>query len=298
MDPFKVLGVTREAPPEVIRAAYGAWVKRYHPDHPDHPEDALSTMQNVNEAYDILRDPEKRAAYERAAKDASADTEATTPRAPGQGQPTVNFCPDPIRRTVRDIGYEILFLGGSVSSVREWIDCETRVVTEHRPFSRNGHAVKICPTPRQQVWVRTDSREVLLEQAGTVLPIACGHAVTLVCVRQQRSSRHDPLPVVLVNLHTGRWFGLGTLGRAVGQVMPVTAVAKDAAKIGAVMLAGISIIFAALMLTHRVIPWLLGAFFVVPLLWNIAPLIARTTHDALEFDVRQAIATVGLSGNH
>lgn len=61
-DPYKVLGVTPNASQEEIKKAYRQMAKKYHPDlHPNDPN-ANSRMNEINEAYDMLTNPEKYAA--------------------------------------------------------------------------------------------------------------------------------------------------------------------------------------------------------------------------------------------
>jgi molecular chaperone DnaJ len=58
-DPYKVLGVSHDATKEEIKKAYRKKAKEYHPDlHPNDP-DATQKMNEVNEAYDMLNNPEK-----------------------------------------------------------------------------------------------------------------------------------------------------------------------------------------------------------------------------------------------
>ncbi|MHA7113808.1 J domain-containing protein [Pseudomonas promysalinigenes] len=53
------LKVSRDAPPEVIRAAYKSLTQKYHPDRNPDPQ-AAKIMLLLNEAYEVLSDPEKR----------------------------------------------------------------------------------------------------------------------------------------------------------------------------------------------------------------------------------------------
>lgn len=54
------LKVARNAPPEVIRAAYKTLSQKYHPDrNPDSP-DAIRIIQIINTAYEVLSDPVRR----------------------------------------------------------------------------------------------------------------------------------------------------------------------------------------------------------------------------------------------
>lgn len=61
-DPYKVLGISRGASQDEIKKAYRRKAKEYHPDlHPNDPT-ATKKMNEVNEAYDMLTNPEKYAA--------------------------------------------------------------------------------------------------------------------------------------------------------------------------------------------------------------------------------------------
>ncbi|MFN8628816.1 MAG: J domain-containing protein [Chloroflexota bacterium] len=64
-DPYKVLQVDPEAEREVIEAAYRRLARKYHPDVSTEP-DSHDKMIAINQAWEQLRDPAKRAAVDRA----------------------------------------------------------------------------------------------------------------------------------------------------------------------------------------------------------------------------------------
>ncbi len=66
-DYYQTLGVARDAKPEDIKKAFRKLARKYHPDVSKDP-DAEARMKEVNEAYAVLSDPEKRAAYDQLGK--------------------------------------------------------------------------------------------------------------------------------------------------------------------------------------------------------------------------------------
>ncbi|NMJ40807.1 molecular chaperone DnaJ [Roseomonas sp. JC162] len=64
-DYYEVLGVTRDANEEALKKAYRKLAMKYHPDRNQGDADAEARFKELNEAYDVLKDGEKRAAYDR-----------------------------------------------------------------------------------------------------------------------------------------------------------------------------------------------------------------------------------------
>lgn len=64
IDYYKILGVDRNIPQKDVRAAYRKRAKLFHPDlHPNDPK-AKAKFQALNEAYEVIGDPDKRAKYD------------------------------------------------------------------------------------------------------------------------------------------------------------------------------------------------------------------------------------------
>jgi molecular chaperone DnaJ len=62
---YSVLGVERGASDDDIKKAYRKLAMTYHPDRNNGSKDAEEKFKEITEAYDVLRDPDKRAMYDR-----------------------------------------------------------------------------------------------------------------------------------------------------------------------------------------------------------------------------------------
>lgn len=67
---YELLGVARDADGATIKSAYRRMAKEYHPDRHGGCKENEDKFKAVNEAYDCLKDPQKRAAYDRFGHDA------------------------------------------------------------------------------------------------------------------------------------------------------------------------------------------------------------------------------------
>lgn len=69
IDYYKVLGVDKNASQDEIKKAYRKLARKHHPDINPNDKDAQKKFQEINEANEVLSDPEKRKKYDQYGKD-------------------------------------------------------------------------------------------------------------------------------------------------------------------------------------------------------------------------------------
>ena len=69
VDYYKILGLDKSATPKDIKNAYRKLARKFHPDLNPNNADAKSNFQQINEANEVLSDPEKRKKYDQYGKD-------------------------------------------------------------------------------------------------------------------------------------------------------------------------------------------------------------------------------------
>lgn len=69
IDYYKILGINKNASEQEIKAAYRKLARKYHPDLNPNDKDSKRKFQEINEANEVLSDPEKRKKYDQYGKD-------------------------------------------------------------------------------------------------------------------------------------------------------------------------------------------------------------------------------------
>ena len=99
-DYYETMGAGRDAKPDESQRSYRRLARKFHPDVSEEP-DAEERFKEAQEAYEVLKDPEKRAAYDRFGAEWKAGQEF---RPPPDWEPDVGF------------------VGGGYTDVREFSD--------------------------------------------------------------------------------------------------------------------------------------------------------------------------------
>ena len=87
-DYYEVLGVARDADEKALKSAYRKLAMKYHPDKNPDNADAEHKFKEVSEAYETLKDPQKRAAYDQLGNNWRAGQEFRPPPGWQSGRPS------------------------------------------------------------------------------------------------------------------------------------------------------------------------------------------------------------------
>lgn len=98
LNPYKILKISRDAPDEVIRAAYKVLASKYHPDKNPGDEISARIMQQINDAYALLSDPIQRSAYDR---NSTGNTDSPATEQPNSDSKRVTIYCRNCRRALR-----------------------------------------------------------------------------------------------------------------------------------------------------------------------------------------------------
>src|SRR5579871_3667886 len=69
IDYYKILGINKNASEEEIKKAYRKLARKHHPDLNPNDKEANKKFQQINEANEVLSDPDKRKKYDQYGKD-------------------------------------------------------------------------------------------------------------------------------------------------------------------------------------------------------------------------------------
>jgi curved DNA-binding protein len=92
-DYYKILGISKSASEEDIKKAYRKLARKLHPDLNPNDKEANKKFQQINEANEVLSDPEKRKKYDQYGEDWKNAEQFEKARSPGGGQRTTSENP-------------------------------------------------------------------------------------------------------------------------------------------------------------------------------------------------------------
>jgi DnaJ-class molecular chaperone len=164
MNPYEVLGVARDASMDEIKQAYRQLAKELHPDRNPDDEAAAERFKDVNAAYDVLSDPDKRARHESAGwsnwRDPDFEDGFEPWRKPGgrKRAPDENFGPG---NTVADLYGDIAGNRRGRGGTSMWLKGEDMAEVLRISFMEAAHGT------RKMVRLITEDREEVAVPPGT-----------------------------------------------------------------------------------------------------------------------------------
>jgi curved DNA-binding protein CbpA len=138
MNPYAVLGLAQDADGVVIRAAWKALIAKYHPDLTDDPASDRRASE-INQAYAILGDPDRRAAFDRGRTSRPASIaliEVRTDAAPAAlTEARVTPPRRSVKRRIADIAFTaaLLATAGATAVAIQWFDDSQQAIASHAP---------------------------------------------------------------------------------------------------------------------------------------------------------------------
>src|SRR5580658_5137803 len=82
IDYYQTLGVAKTASDKDIKNAYRKLARKYHPDLNPNDKEANKKFQELNEANEVLSDPEKRMKYDQYGSDSQKSSQVKNPKKP------------------------------------------------------------------------------------------------------------------------------------------------------------------------------------------------------------------------
>jgi len=282
-DHYAILGVARDAPIEVIRAAYRVLVQKYHPDRNRDPE-AGGRAEEINTAYAVLKDPGARARYDQ-----------ELPRAAGEAPVYTGDCP-PASTVLRSVGsttYELLFEDGVVRENAEWVYYSQKVKYDGRPFIGAGRYLATEGIPKQRVWLQMPRGDQFVDRSGELLPVTSGQPITLVSLHHP-GSRASTVAVAIVNRATGQWFELANLFQLANGLLTGSQRLRQGIRVFAVLLGALGVFYGLAQRHTGLVGWLFALLVGVPVIGSIVLVFAHREANRVERDIRDGLASAGL----
>lgn len=158
VDYYKILGVDKSATTKEIKSAYRKLARKYHPDLNPNNKDAKVKFQEINEAHEVLSDPEKRKKYDQYGKEWKQGDEFSKARQSAQQSSDYRRQPNNFDNDEEEFSdfFESLFRGSSADRKRKQsrfrgddynadlqIDLLSAYETHQQTLTVNGKKIRI-----------------------------------------------------------------------------------------------------------------------------------------------------------